>query len=162
MTTISLSATDAILDLMPGRADTRKPLVVVSLAETLSAGPRAAPFRFRLLPRAWRAALEHRARQRELEMAFERLSETSAHLLADAGLMDATFEKAASPVAWTRALPAPDALGTPPIRRGAMVRSRRRLMDLEDRLLTDVGISRSQARDEARRPRWDAPEAWLR
>lgn len=162
MTTISLSATDAIPDLMPGQVAPRKSPVAPTLLETLRAGHAAAPFRLRLLPRAWREALERRARQRELEMAFGRLAETSAHLLADAGLTDARIARTAPTVTWTRSLPAPGASAGAPIGRWATARSRRRLMELEDPLLADIGVTRSQARDEARRPRWDAPQAWLR
>ena len=40
--------------------------------------------------------------------------------------------------------------------------SRRRLLDLDEHLLRDVGITRQQARLEAERPCWDAPAHWLR
>lgn len=39
-------------------------------------------------------------------------------------------------------------------------RSRQRLMHLDSRLLDDVGLTPGQARDEASRPVWDAPETW--
>ncbi|MDK3018138.1 DUF1127 domain-containing protein [Pseudodonghicola flavimaris] len=39
-------------------------------------------------------------------------------------------------------------------------RQRRALIKLDDRALEDIGISRSQARAEASRPFWDAPESW--
>ena len=41
-------------------------------------------------------------------------------------------------------------------------RQRRALKDLDDAALEDIGISRSQAESEARRPIWDAPETWYR
>jgi uncharacterized protein YjiS (DUF1127 family) len=159
MTTISLSATDALMDLMPGRADPRKAPFAGGLAGAVA----ARPFRLHLLPRAWREALEHRARQRELEMAFERLAETSPHLLADVGLPGAKPAEAAPAVAWTRALPAPGTeTAVAPVNRAAMARSRRRLAELDGHLLRDIGATRAQALQETRRPRWDAPEAWLR
>ncbi|EYD74893.1 hypothetical protein Rumeso_03534 [Rubellimicrobium mesophilum DSM 19309] len=151
MTTISLSATEALLDLMPGRAGARK------------AHQAAVPLRLRLLPRAWGEALERRARQREMEAAFARLSETSTHLLDDVGLGGVEAAPATPPMTWTRALPPPGAeVAYPPVGGMATTRSRRRLAELDDRLLADIGVSRAQAMQEARRPRWDAPEAWLR
>lgn len=39
-------------------------------------------------------------------------------------------------------------------------RSRRRLDDLDDHLLQDIGLSRDIARTEARRPVWDVPRHW--
>ncbi len=44
----------------------------------------------------------------------------------------------------------------------AMERSRRRLGDLDDHLLRDVGITPAEARREAERPTWNAPDHWLR
>jgi uncharacterized protein YjiS (DUF1127 family) len=44
----------------------------------------------------------------------------------------------------------------------AMQRSRRRLGDLDDHLLRDVGITPAEARREAERPTWNAPDHWLR
>lgn len=48
------------------------------------------------------------------------------------------------------------------LRMMAMGRSRRRLADLDDHLLRDVGLSRSEARRESERPAWNAPDHWLR
>jgi uncharacterized protein YjiS (DUF1127 family) len=39
-------------------------------------------------------------------------------------------------------------------------RQRRSLRDLDDHLLTDIGLSRTAARREADRPFWDAPAHW--
>jgi len=44
----------------------------------------------------------------------------------------------------------------------AFARSRRRLADLDDHLLRDIGLTRTQARWEAERPAWNAPAHWLR
>jgi len=164
MTTIDLSATDTFRDLMPGRAIAGKsPRTVTGNGARASVA--SLPLRWRLLPRWWRDALVHRARQRELEMAFERLSETSAHLLADVGLVAPSGVVPAAPT-WTRALPppgtSPAGLRSLPIRLAALSRSRRRLAELDDRLLADVGLGRNEAHKEARRPAWNAPAAWLR
>lgn len=43
-----------------------------------------------------------------------------------------------------------------------LVRSRRSLAHIDDRLLDDVGISPDQARAEAQRPIWDVPQRWIR
>jgi uncharacterized protein YjiS (DUF1127 family) len=45
---------------------------------------------------------------------------------------------------------------------GEVRRSRRALLDLDDHLLRDVGLTRRQALTEAERPAWDAPAHWLR
>jgi uncharacterized protein YjiS (DUF1127 family) len=42
----------------------------------------------------------------------------------------------------------------------AMARSRRSLRKLDDHLLRDIGLSRSDALVEADRPAWDAPSHW--
>lgn len=42
----------------------------------------------------------------------------------------------------------------------ALWRSRRALAGLSDAQLQDVGLSRQDARAEAERPVWDAPESW--
>ena len=42
----------------------------------------------------------------------------------------------------------------------AVWRQRRDLARLDDRALDDIGLSRTEARREARRPIWDAPETW--
>ncbi|HVG48061.1 MAG TPA: DUF1127 domain-containing protein, partial [Rubellimicrobium sp.] len=44
----------------------------------------------------------------------------------------------------------------------ALRRSRRRLCDLDDYMLRDIGLTRTQARSEATRPVWDVPAHWLR
>lgn len=44
----------------------------------------------------------------------------------------------------------------------AIRRSRARLLDLDDRILRDIGVSRHDAEAEARRPLWDAPDHWKR
>lgn len=41
-------------------------------------------------------------------------------------------------------------------------RQRAALRDLDDRALDDLGLTRSQAEAEARRPVWDAPSSWLK
>ncbi|MGL4309267.1 MAG: DUF1127 domain-containing protein [Paracoccaceae bacterium] len=37
---------------------------------------------------------------------------------------------------------------------------RRRLKDMPDELLNDIGLTRDQARAEAARPVWDVPASW--
>ncbi|MFO1201684.1 MAG: DUF1127 domain-containing protein [Tabrizicola sp.] len=44
--------------------------------------------------------------------------------------------------------------------RTAVARSRRSLSRLDDHLLRDIGLSRSQALAEAERRGWDAPSHW--
>lgn len=44
----------------------------------------------------------------------------------------------------------------------ALGRSRRRLGQLDDHLLRDIGLSSSAARREAEKPLWVAPQHWLR
>ena len=41
-----------------------------------------------------------------------------------------------------------------------LARSRRRLPQLEDHILRDIGLTRDQANAEAQRPIWDAPSHW--
>ena len=41
-------------------------------------------------------------------------------------------------------------------------RSRRRLGELEEHLLRDIGLTSAEARRESERPIWNAPEHWLR
>ncbi|WP_425043599.1 DUF1127 domain-containing protein [Primorskyibacter sp. S87] len=41
-------------------------------------------------------------------------------------------------------------------------RQRQALRRLDDARLADLGLTRSQAAVEAKRPIWDAPETWLR
>ena len=43
---------------------------------------------------------------------------------------------------------------------GALRRERRALGDLDPHLLKDIGLTAHEARREARRPVWDAPETW--
>lgn len=42
----------------------------------------------------------------------------------------------------------------------SMMRQRRRLAQLDDRALQDIGLTRTEAETEARRAIWDAPEIW--
>lgn len=42
----------------------------------------------------------------------------------------------------------------------AVYRQRRRLAALDDAALRDIGLTRSQAQQEANRPIWDAPDRW--
>jgi len=46
-------------------------------------------------------------------------------------------------------------------RRG-LRRTRRRLAELDDHLLRDIGVSRAEALTEANRKGWDAPDHWYR
>lgn len=46
--------------------------------------------------------------------------------------------------------------------RTALARSRRTLRRLDDHLLRDIGLTRSEAEAEAARPVWDAPLHWRR
>ncbi|MEJ8561096.1 DUF1127 domain-containing protein [Yoonia sp. GPGPB17] len=41
-------------------------------------------------------------------------------------------------------------------------RQRRHLLDLDDHMLNDIGISRSEAVQESLKSSWDAPGYWLR
>ena len=41
-----------------------------------------------------------------------------------------------------------------------VARQRRRLKDLDDHMLRDIGVSRSQAEREARKAPWDVPDHW--
>ncbi|TCP41753.1 DUF1127 domain-containing protein [Rhodovulum marinum] len=41
-------------------------------------------------------------------------------------------------------------------------RQRRRLAELDEALLRDIGLTRDEAVAEARRPVWDVPQSWLR
>lgn len=50
----------------------------------------------------------------------------------------------------------------PLLDRMALHRQRRRLAELPDHLLDDLGLTRESAREEATRPLWDAPDHWLR
>ncbi|CUH64127.1 hypothetical protein TG4357_01092 [Thalassovita gelatinovora] len=44
----------------------------------------------------------------------------------------------------------------------ALMRQRHALRMLDQAALDDMGLSRAQADAEARRPIWDAPNAWLK
>ncbi len=44
----------------------------------------------------------------------------------------------------------------------AALRTRRRLMELDEHLLRDIGLTRSEAQTEAEKPAWDVPAGWLR
>ncbi|MEQ8898123.1 MAG: hypothetical protein RID23_13630 [Roseovarius sp.] len=44
----------------------------------------------------------------------------------------------------------------------ALVRQRRKLAELDDAALRDMGLTRREALDEARRPAWDVPHHWIR
>lgn len=44
----------------------------------------------------------------------------------------------------------------------ALLRSRRRLAELDGHRLRDLGLTAEEARREAARPVWDAPDHWLR
>jgi len=43
---------------------------------------------------------------------------------------------------------------------GEVARQRARLLELDDHLLDDIGITRSEALRESMRPIWDAPDHW--
>lgn len=43
----------------------------------------------------------------------------------------------------------------------AIWRQRRALAHLDDSRLDDIGISRDEAQQEARRPVWDVPRNWI-
>ena len=44
----------------------------------------------------------------------------------------------------------------------SLMRQRRALRNLDDRALSDIGITPEQAAHEAKRPVWDVPTHWLR
>ncbi len=44
----------------------------------------------------------------------------------------------------------------------ALFRQRRALTGLSDTALDDIGVSRTEARNESKRPAWDAPAHWHR
>ena len=44
----------------------------------------------------------------------------------------------------------------------ALGRQRRKLARLADAALRDMGLTRKEARDEAKRPVWDVPHHWIR
>ena len=41
-------------------------------------------------------------------------------------------------------------------------RQRRKLAKLDDAALRDMGLTRREAQEEARRPSWDVPHHWIR
>jgi uncharacterized protein YjiS (DUF1127 family) len=41
-------------------------------------------------------------------------------------------------------------------------RQRTRLLDLDARMLRDIGVTETEARKEARRALWDVPDRWRR
>lgn len=43
----------------------------------------------------------------------------------------------------------------------AVSRQRRALAQLDDAMLEDIGLTRSEAHREAERPAWDAPRHWM-
>lgn len=43
-----------------------------------------------------------------------------------------------------------------------LARQRRTLAGLDDAALKDIGLTRAEARAEAARPLWDAPENWYK
>jgi uncharacterized protein YjiS (DUF1127 family) len=43
-----------------------------------------------------------------------------------------------------------------------LMRQRRDLARMDDRMLADIGVTRSEAMIEAGRPIWDVPQHWLR
>lgn len=43
-----------------------------------------------------------------------------------------------------------------------VARGRHRLAELDDHMLSDIGLLREQAQDEAKRPFWDAPPHFRR
>lgn len=48
------------------------------------------------------------------------------------------------------------------LHRAAMARSRRRLAQLDDHILRDIGVTRHEAEAEAGLPAWDVPAHWRR
>ncbi|MEM5476747.1 DUF1127 domain-containing protein [Pacificibacter sp. AS14] len=44
----------------------------------------------------------------------------------------------------------------------AVARQRTALADLDDSMLSDIGITRAQAEQESARPTWDAPQHWMK
>lgn len=48
------------------------------------------------------------------------------------------------------------------VQRQAYKRDRRRLLQLDDHLLRDIGVSREEADIEGRRSTWAGPDHWMR
>lgn len=67
-----------------------------------------------------------------------------------------------SSAACPAARPAKPSLFARLIRARDLSRQRAALRALDDRALDDLGLTRSQAEAEARRPVWDAPVNWLK
>jgi uncharacterized protein YjiS (DUF1127 family) len=44
----------------------------------------------------------------------------------------------------------------------AVARQRKALAELDDSILSDIGITRAQAEYESARPVWDAPQHWMK
>lgn len=44
----------------------------------------------------------------------------------------------------------------------AVARQRKALAQLDDTILSDIGITRAQAEHESERPVWDAPQHWMK
>ncbi|MBU2868884.1 DUF1127 domain-containing protein [Pacificibacter marinus] len=44
----------------------------------------------------------------------------------------------------------------------AVARQRKALADLDDSILSDIGITRAQAEYESERPAWDVPQHWMK
>lgn len=44
----------------------------------------------------------------------------------------------------------------------AVARQRKALADLDDTLLKDIGVTRSEAELESMRPAWDVPKHWVK
>jgi uncharacterized protein YjiS (DUF1127 family) len=44
----------------------------------------------------------------------------------------------------------------------AVARQRKALADLDDTLLKDIGVTRSEAEQESMRPAWDVPKHWVK
>lgn len=44
----------------------------------------------------------------------------------------------------------------------ALARQRKALANLEDSMLSDIGITRAQAEHESERPVWGAPQHWMK
>lgn len=42
----------------------------------------------------------------------------------------------------------------------ALARQRHKLANLDDKALSDIGITKTEALNESKRPSWDAPKNW--
>ncbi len=63
---------------------------------------------------------------------------------------------ATPPSIWTSLLAAVPLLRLAP----QVANSRARLLDMDDAMLADIGLTRTEARQEAARPVWDVPANW--